>query len=53
MRKADEAINFYTSLLKNSEVKKILYYKAGEQGGKEGTVKHATFTLADQEYMDW
>jgi predicted 3-demethylubiquinone-9 3-methyltransferase (glyoxalase superfamily) len=49
--KAEEAMNFYTSLLKNSEVKNILYYTKGEQGGKDGTVKHATFTLAGQEYM--
>jgi predicted 3-demethylubiquinone-9 3-methyltransferase (glyoxalase superfamily) len=49
--KAEEAMNFYTSLLKNSEVKNILYYTAGEHGGKDGTVKHATFTLAGQEYM--
>ncbi|HRI21104.1 MAG TPA: VOC family protein [Panacibacter sp.] len=49
--KAEEAINFYTSLLKNSELKNIQYYKAGEQGGKDGYVKHATFTLAGQEYM--
>ena len=49
--KAEKAINFYTSLLKNSEVKNIQYYKAGEQGGKDGYLKHATFTLAGQEYM--
>lgn len=49
--KAEEAINFYTSLFKNSVVKNIQYYKAGEQGGKDGAVKHATFTLAGQEYM--
>jgi predicted 3-demethylubiquinone-9 3-methyltransferase (glyoxalase superfamily) len=49
--KAEEAINFYTSLLKNSAVQNIQYYKAGEQGGKDGAVKHAIFTLAGQEYM--
>jgi len=49
--KAKEAIYFYTWLFKNSEVRHIKYFKAGEPGGKEGDVKHATFTLAEQEYM--
>src|SRR5258708_39838422 len=49
--KAGEAIKFYTSLFKNSEIKNIEYFKAGEPGGKEGAVKHAVFTLAGQEYM--
>lgn len=49
--KAAEAIKFYTSLFKNSEIKNIEYFKAGEPGGKEGSVKHALFTLAGQEYM--
>lgn len=49
--KAEEAINFYTSLFKDSEVKNIEYFKAGEPGGKEGYVKLATFTLAGQEYI--
>jgi predicted 3-demethylubiquinone-9 3-methyltransferase (glyoxalase superfamily) len=49
--KAEEAIKFYTSLFKNSEIKHIDYWKAGESGGKEGLVKHATFTLGGLEYM--
>lgn len=49
--KAAEAITFYISLFKNSEIKSILQFKAGEAGGKEGDVKHAVFTLAGQEYM--
>lgn len=49
--KAEEAIKFYTSLLPNSEIKKIDYFKEGEPGGKEGVVKHATFTIDKQEYM--
>ena len=49
--KAEEAIKFYTSLFLNSEIKKIDYFKAGEQGGKEGAVKHAIFTIDNQEYM--
>ena len=49
--KAKEAINFYVSLFKNSEITHIERYKAGEPGGTEGLVKHATFTLSGQEYM--
>ncbi|WP_242928483.1 VOC family protein [Pontibacter vulgaris] len=49
--KAEEAVRFYTSLFKNSEIKHIEYFKAGEPGGQEGTVKHAQFILAGQEYM--
>ena len=49
--KAAEAIHFYTSLFKGSEIKTIDYYKAGEAGGREGHVKLARFTLAGLEYM--
>ena len=49
--KAGEAMTFYTSLFENSEIKNIEYFKPGEPGGKDGTVKHAIFTLAGQEYM--
>jgi predicted 3-demethylubiquinone-9 3-methyltransferase (glyoxalase superfamily) len=49
--KAEEAINLYVSLFKNSEIKHMERYKAGEPGGTEGLVKHATFTLSGQEYM--
>lgn len=49
--KAEEAIGFYTSLFKNSEVRNIEYFKQGEPGGIEGAVKHALFTIESQEYM--
>lgn len=49
--KAEEAMKFYTSLFKNSEVKHIEYWKKDEPGGKEGLVKQATFTLNGLEYM--
>lgn len=49
--KAEEAIKFYISLFKNSEIKHIDYWKAGEPSGKEGLVKHAIFTLNGLEYM--
>ncbi|WP_266204391.1 VOC family protein [Pontibacter kalidii] len=48
--KAEEAINLYTSLFTESEVKHVEYFKAGEPAGEEGTVKQAIFTLAGQEY---
>jgi predicted 3-demethylubiquinone-9 3-methyltransferase (glyoxalase superfamily) len=45
--KAEEAINFYTSLFKNSEVQMISRYGKGE-GDVEGYIKHARFTLNGQ-----
>jgi predicted 3-demethylubiquinone-9 3-methyltransferase (glyoxalase superfamily) len=49
-RKAEEAINFYVSLFKDSRIVNIVRYGAGE-GEPEGTVKHAVFTLNGQQYM--
>lgn len=43
--KAEEAMRFYVSLFKGSEVRKIERYGAGEPG-PEGSVKKADFTLA-------
>jgi predicted 3-demethylubiquinone-9 3-methyltransferase (glyoxalase superfamily) len=48
--KAEEAIEFYTSLLKNSGIERIERYGAG-RGEKEGTVMHARFSLENQEFM--
>jgi len=48
--KAEEAINFYVSLFKDSEVIKIERYGAGEEE-PQGTVKHAAFSLNGQEFM--
>ncbi|MFK4412944.1 putative 3-demethylubiquinone-9 3-methyltransferase (glyoxalase superfamily) [Bacillus sp. RC251] len=48
--KAEEAMNFYTSLFDQSEIVSISRYD--ENGpGKEGSVIHATFTLNGQEFM--
>src|SRR5215217_5062787 len=47
---AEEAINFYISLFKNSEIITIRYYAADEMG-VEGTVQHATFSLDGQQFM--
>ena len=49
--KAKEAIELYTSLFKNSEIRSIEYLKAEEANGEEGLVKLATFTLDGQEYI--
>ena len=48
--KAEEAINFYASIFNNAKVGDILRYGRGEEPDKEGTVKHAAFTLLGQEY---
>lgn len=48
--KAEEAINFYTSVFNNAKVGDILRYSKGEEPDKEGTIKHAAFTLEGQEF---
>ncbi|WP_374028905.1 VOC family protein [Bdellovibrio bacteriovorus] len=48
--RAEEAIRFYISLFKNSEIKDLKKY--GKEGpGKEGSILHATFSLNGQEFM--
>ena len=47
---AQEAMDFYQSLFDDAEVVSITRY--GEEGpGEPGTVQHATFTLAGQQFM--
>lgn len=48
--KAEEAMNFYTSLIEDSAITNIIRYGAN-QAGDEGTVMQATFTLKGQEFM--
>ncbi|MCC3358474.1 VOC family protein [Bacillus sp. REN16] len=48
---AEEAMNFYTSLIEDSEIKSIMRYGANQPGGEEGTVMNATFTIKGQEFM--
>ncbi|KSU64514.1 glyoxalase family protein [[Bacillus] enclensis] len=48
--KAEEAMNFYTSLVEDSEITDIVRYGANENGD-EGTVMQAAFTLKGQEFM--
>ena len=48
--KAEEAINFYTSLFPNSEIKSITKYAEGEEGGTPELIKYGVFTLNGTEY---
>ena len=47
---AEEALNFYVSLLPDSRVVSITRYGPGE-AGREGTVRQAVFSLAGQRIM--
>lgn len=48
--KAEEAINFYTSVFHQSKVNDMVRYAKGEEPEQEGTIKHAIFTLEGQEF---
>ena len=48
--KAEEAMNFYLSLFENSKVEHIMKY-GPNQGGVEGLIMHARFTLDGQKFM--
>jgi predicted 3-demethylubiquinone-9 3-methyltransferase (glyoxalase superfamily) len=48
--KAGEAIDFYTSVFHDATAGNIVRYGKGEGPDKEGTVKHAAFTLEGQEF---
>jgi predicted 3-demethylubiquinone-9 3-methyltransferase (glyoxalase superfamily) len=48
--RAEEAMNFYTSVSKNSKVGRVTRYGEGGPGPK-GTVMSATFQLEGQEFM--
>jgi len=47
---AEEAMNYYTTLIEDSQITSIVRYGPNEDG-KEGTVMQATFTLKGQEFM--
>ncbi len=47
---AEEAMRFYTSLFEEAEILAITRY-AADEAGPEGSVQHATFSLAGQEFM--
>jgi predicted 3-demethylubiquinone-9 3-methyltransferase (glyoxalase superfamily) len=48
--KCEEAMNFYTSLFKNSRIETISRYLPCENG-PTGKIKHAVFTLNGQQFM--
>ncbi|ASK62381.1 hypothetical protein CFK37_09540 [Virgibacillus phasianinus] len=48
--KAEEAMNYYVSLIEDSGITSITHYGANE-AGDEGTVMQATFSLKGQEFM--
>ncbi len=48
--KAEDAINFYTSIFKNAKVGSIFRYGAGQLPDKEGTVMFADFALEGQQF---
>ncbi|MBE15559.1 MAG: hypothetical protein CL867_04865 [Cytophagaceae bacterium] len=49
--KAQEAIQWYTSIFPNSEIKSLVHYEEGEPGGTPQLIKHGIFTLNGIEYM--
>lgn len=48
--KAEEAVNFYSSVFKNAKAQVLARYGKGEEPDKEGSVKYATFTLEGKEF---
>jgi predicted 3-demethylubiquinone-9 3-methyltransferase (glyoxalase superfamily) len=48
---AEEAMEFYMSLFDDSEVTQIVRARPQDTGWSEGTVQHAIFTLAGQQFM--
>lgn len=47
---AEEAMNFYTSVIEDAEITSIVRYGVNE-GGDEGKVMQATFSIKGQEFM--
>ena len=48
--KAEEAVNFYTTVFHNAKADITARYGKGEEPDREGTVKYAAFTLEGQEF---
>ncbi|RNC88502.1 MAG: VOC family protein [Allomuricauda sp.] len=48
--KAEEALNFYTSIFPNSAIKSITHYAEGEPGGTPKLIKYGVFTLNGIDY---
>ena len=49
--KAEEAINFYTSIFPNSRIKNLIKYSEGEAGGTPELIKYGVFSLNGTDYM--
>ena len=47
---AESAVNIYMNIFENSALDHIMRYGQGEEPDKEGTVKHAGFTLEGQSF---
>ncbi len=48
--RAEEAMQFYTTVFADSGVGEIFHYGPGEEPDREGTVKYAPFTLESQQF---
>jgi predicted 3-demethylubiquinone-9 3-methyltransferase (glyoxalase superfamily) len=48
--RAEDAMKYYMSLFKNSELQMLARYEAGE-GDVEGNIKHARFTLDGEDFI--
>jgi len=48
---AEEAMNFYTSIFKNSKKGEVRFYPPGSPGGMAGKVLTATFELDGEEFI--
>ncbi|WP_445383039.1 VOC family protein [Robiginitalea sp. IMCC43444] len=48
--KAKKALDLYTSIFPNSEIKSIVKYDEGEAGGTPELIKYGVFTLNGTEY---
>ena len=48
--KAEEAVNFWTSIFPEAKVNAILHFGKGEEPDKEGTLKYGSFSLFGQEF---
>jgi predicted 3-demethylubiquinone-9 3-methyltransferase (glyoxalase superfamily) len=48
--KAEAAVSLYTTVFHNSAIDHIMRYAKGEEPDKEGTIRHAGFTLEGQEF---
>lgn len=48
--KAEEAINYYAEIFRDTKINSIMRYEKGEEPDKEGAIKHCSFTLENQNF---